>query len=635
MVTMRKGLLALLAAAQMFGAVVTVRVVERTDVDKGKAFGSAGPYEQLVTRAYFAVDPKLPANANIVDLQLAPKNEQGLVEFSADVVVLKPREPKSANGTALVDIVNRGGMTLGAFQSGDTFLMDQGYTLVHVGWQFDVPERPGLLRLYAPRVPGVRGLIRGQFIPNAPAKSFLVSDRNHVAYPVADETGARLIVRDRPEDAPREIPHSDWRFSDPTHVESSKGFEPGKIYEVIYTAADPVVEGLGEAAIRDFVSFLKYGGANNTSALGDQSKYIKRSIAYGASQSGRFLRNFLFDGFNGDEKGRKVLDGVMAHVAGAGRGSFNLRFGQASRDGHPLLNLFYPTDLFPYTDLPETDPETGLTAGLLDHLDPKFRPKIFYTNGSYEYWGRAASLIHTTPDGRGDAPMPPDTRVYYLAGTQHGAGAKPVRNNTQNMANPANYRWALRALLTDMQAWLKDGVEPPPSQYPKAGKDQLVGIGAVQFPKIPGVELPKTKLHAYRMDFSTEPPKIGKEFPTLVPQVDRDGNETTGIRLPELAAPLATYTGWNQRDSKAGRPDMISDMIGSFIPFAKTKAEREKSGDPRPSIEERYKSKQDYLDKVEEAAKALAAQRYVLETDIPKIRSEASARWDSLGACRK
>jgi hypothetical protein len=620
----------LLAVAPVWASVVTVRVLERTDAPQN--------YERIVAKVYFAVDPKLDANKNIVDLALAPKNEQGLVEFSADVVVLKPRDQKAAgNGTVLLEIPNRGNAYLAqTFQGTDSLLLKEGYTIVDVGWQFDVPRRDGLVRLYPPIATEngrpIRGLVRGQFVPDQRVTTFLVSDRNHVPYEAVDvnEAGAKLIVRDRPESAPRTIPRGEWRFTDASHVEYAKGFEPGKIYEVIYTAENPPVVGLGPVAVRDFISFMKYGGGNATAILSDQRNFIKRSIAFGVSQSGRFLRTFLYDGFNGDEKGRKVFDGVWAHVAGAGRGSFNLRFAQPSRDGHPLLNIFYPTDLFPFTDLPEHEPETGVQAGLLDKLPPPMRPKIFYTNGSYEYWGRAASLIHTTADGTQDVPVNPDTRIYFLAGTQHGAGAKEVRNNTQNIANPTDYRWALRGLLAAMQSWVKDGVEPPESRFPRVGKDQLVKASAVQFPKIPGVAFPKSSMPAYRLDFSTEPPKVGKPFPTLVAQVDRDGNETSGIRLPELAAPLATYTGWNLRDAKIGAPDQLFSMVGSYIPFARTKAEREKSKDPRLSIEERYASRDEYLKKVEEAATALVKERYLLESDVPAIRTAAGARWDGL-----
>src|SRR5207245_367499 len=250
-----------------------------------------------------------------------------------------------------------------------------------------------------------------------------------------------------------------------THLALDAGFEPGKIYELVYAAKDPALVGLGPAAIRDLISFLKYGNGNNVIPLADQRRFIQRAYAVGTSQSGRFLRTFLYYGFNADEKGKQVLDGVMAHVAGAGRGSFDIRFGQPSRDGHPFLNLFYPTDIFPFTDMEETDPETGLTDGLLVKVEQAHvTPKIFYTNSAYEYWGRAASLIHTTPDGKKDAAPAPNTRIYFLAGTQHGANAQPVRTVTQNRPNPADYRFAMRALLAAMNAWVPDGTPPPDSR---------------------------------------------------------------------------------------------------------------------------------------------------------------------------
>jgi hypothetical protein len=419
----------------------------------------------------------------------------------------------------------------------------------------------------------------------------------------------------------------------------TNGFKPGRMYEIVYRAKDPAIVGLGPAAIRDFVSFLKHGGAETP--LNDEHRYIKRAVGFGTSQSGRFLRTFLFYGFNTDEKNRQVFDGVWAHVAGAGRGSFNHRFAQPSRDAHQFMNWFYPTDIFPFTDLPETDADTGTTAGLLDRAEAAHVvPKIFYTNGSYEYWGRAASLIHTSVDGKHDAPPAPDTRIYFLAGTQHGPGARPSRQYTQNLTNPADYRWIMRALLVAMQSWLKDGIAPPPSQYPRIDRDQLVAVSAVQFPKIIGVRFPAADYHAYRLDFgpqfttdgivSFEPPKMGRPYPTLVPQLDRDGNETSGVRAPELAVPLATYTGWNLRSPKIGAPDALYDMAGSFIPFARTKAERQKTGDPRLSIEERYANRGEYLSRLGAAALELARGRYVLEADIPRIKLVAGARWDEI-----
>jgi hypothetical protein len=267
-------------------------------------------------------------------------------------------------------------------------------------------------------------------------------------------------------------------------------------------------------------------------------------------------------------------------------------------------------------------------------------PKIFYTNGSYEYWGRAASLIHISPDGKRDFGPGTDTRIYYLAGTQHGANANPVVRNTENRANPQDYRYPMRALLVAMNAWITQGTAPPESRIPRIAKDELVMPGALAFPKLPGVHIPKEPYSAYRLDFGPEfrtkgivafePPKVGKPFPILVPQVDADGNEVSGIRVPELAVPLATYTGWNLRDTQIGAADVAMDMIGSFLPFARTKAEREKAGDPRKSIAERYASRESYVGKVAAAAEPLVRERVLLDRDVAAIKGRAGARWDAL-----
>lgn len=643
-----------LLALPLAAAVTDIQIKERIDVPGGTI-----AYERLAGTVHFAVDPALPANRIVTDIDLAPHNEQGLVEFSADLEVLQPRDPAKGNGTAIVEISNRGGRGLLPMFNlatrgdayGDRYLLEQGYTLVWVGWQFDVPLNPaGLLRLYAPLAKGITGLVRADFVFDHKAFSSSLADRNHIPYPVLDpaDSSLQLTVRDHPEDARRPLPRADWQFAhnengkpipDPTAVYMAKGFEPGKIYEIVYKAKNPPIAGLGPAAVRDLTSFLKYGGVDTP--LGDS--HLKHVIGFGASQSGRFLRTFVYYGFNADEKNRKVFDGVWAHVAGAGRGSFNNRFAQPSRDGHPLLNFFYPTDIFPFTDLDETDRETGITDGLLDtSRKQKAVPKIFYTNGSYEYWGRAAALIHVSPDGKRDAPLAPDTRIYAFAGTQHGANAQPVKHDTANLANPTDYRWQMRALLMAMNQWVTDGTEPPESQYPKIGKDQLVSLAAFHFPAIPGVELPRRLHRAFAVDYgpefrskgivSIEPPKVGKAFPTLIPQVNQDGNETVGIRGPDLAVPLATYTGWNLRAAEIGSPDTIYNMVGSMIPFPRTKAEREKTGDPRLSIEERYKSKADYLEQVAAAANALVSRRLLLAVDVARIVEKAANRWDSITA---
>jgi hypothetical protein len=306
------------------------------------------------------------------------------------------------------------------------------------------------------------------------------------------------------------------------------------------------------------------------------------------------------------------------------------------------VNFFYPTDIFPFSDIEQTDPEGGLTDGLLTHnLKPQHRPKVFYTNSAYEYWGRAASLIHTAIDGKSDAALPETTRIYFVAGSQHGpSGFPPSIGIGQQRNNPMNYRWALRALLLALDRWVADGVEPPASRYPRIADGTLVAPEKLNFPKIPGVNY-STRIHAaYRADYgpkfisdgivSNQPPKIGNAFPMLAPAVDADGNETSGIRLPELQAPLATYTGWNLFNAKAGPTDEISSMAGSYIPLARNAAARKAAGDPRASIEERYPSREAYLGRVSEAALELAGDGYLLEQDIAEVLRRAAGHWDYL-----
>ncbi len=656
--------LALLPPAS-WSRVVRVEVESRRDVLAGKAFGLAGPYETLRGRVFFAVDPSQAANRIITDIDLAPRNAQGEVEFSSEFYLIKPKHTGSGNGTLLYEVSNRGrkGM-LGFFnfaegsldpQSaahfGDGFLLTRGYTLLWLGWQWDPPRQENLLHVFPAVAKGagapVRGLVRGDFVVTDRAFDHSLADRDHTAYPVADPAAPEnvLTVRDAVEGPRRVIPRSEWRFArqegggpvaDHGRVYLKSGFEPGKIYEIVYVSEDPPLVGLGSAGVRDLVSLLKYEGSADLSI---SPEAVEHTIGFGVSQSGRFLRTFLYYGFNEDEQGRRVFDGVMAHVAGGGRGSFNHRFAQASRDGHPYVNFYYPTDIFPFTDLEQTDASTGMADGILTHhLKPAFWPKIFYTNSAYEYWGRAASLTHTTIDGRRDAELAPDTRIYFFTGGQHGpASFPPAITIGQQLANPLEYRWPMRALLEAMNRWVADGKAPPPSRYPRLDQKTLVAPEKLNFPQIPGVNFSARAHKAYRADYGSEfyskgivtnePPKIGPAFPILVPAVNADGNELAGVQVPELTVPLATYTGWNLFNANHGPTDEISSMVGSFIPFARTKAEREAKKDPRPSIEERYPSRQDYLGRISDAAVALAADGYLLNEDVASLIRQADRRW--------
>ena len=636
----------LFVAAGLPAAYVRTEVAEQSDVLGGKSFGSSGPYIRIVGRVYFSVDPKLPANRIICDIDLAPRNPQGLVEFSADLYVLRPRDPKKGNGTVLFEVSNRGrkgllstfNLASGSLDPrnppdfGDEYLMNEGYTLAWLGWQFDTPPEPNLMRFYTAVAKGVRGVVRGDFVPDEKTDRIYVADRTHIPYPVADPRSLQLTVRAHRDDPRQMIPPDQWQLDpDRTHITMKAGFLPGRIYEFVYTAEDAGLAGLGPAAIRDWISHLK----------ADPESGIKRAIAIGSSQSGRFLRTFLYYGFNQNESGKRVIDGLWAHVAGAGRGSFNHRFAQPSRDARPFFNFFYPVDLFPFTNQMQTDPETGISDSLLARAEKAgVVPRIFYTNTSYEYYGRVASLSYTTIDGRRDLLSAENTRIYMIAGGQHGPGAfPPAETPTQNPSNANDYRWAMRALLAAMNRWITDDTQPPPSLMPRISDGTLVPLSSLRFPKIPGVALP-TRIHQtfrvdYGPDFRTkgivtiDPPKIGKPFPVLVPQVEADGNETSGIRLPVIQAPLGTYTGWNLRAPKIRAPDELFSFTGSYIPFARTKAERQRTGDPRLSIEERYKDRTAYMRRVEASARALAASGYVLAADVPKIVQQAGAQWDA------
>ncbi|MBM3734696.1 MAG: hypothetical protein FJW39_02830 [Acidobacteria bacterium] len=636
--------------AHAAAALVDMHVVERTDLAMGKSFSTAGPYEQIRAKAWFAVDPALPANRIITDLRYAPRNAEGRVEFSADVHVIKPRDPAKGNGTLLFEVSNRGGMGLMRLfnygsntddGAGDGLLLNQGFTLAWAAWQFDVPEGGGKLTLRVPVARGVSGHVRSQDAITTRTASLGVADRGHVPYAASntEDPAHQLYSRDYGAGPRTLVPRNRWRFTDSTNVTLEGGFLPGKIYEVVYTSQDPAVAGLGPAAIRDFVSFLKHGGGRPTTLLGDQRRFLKRAIAFGSSQSGRFLRTYLYQGFNGDEHGRIVFDGMMPHIAGAARGRFTHRFAQPSRGGTQLHS-----DLFPFRDLGDTDPRTGEYDALLRIASgTNTVPKIMYTNTSNEYWRSSSSLIHTSLDGSADAQLPPTTRIYLLSGCQHGAGSWPPAPNRDLVfrGNTNDYRPILRALILALNSWVASGKEPPPSRYPSVEAGQLSAPDRMAFPKIPGVSLPARIWQARRLDYgpdytslgiiALEPPKItGEPYGARLPSVDADGNETSGVRNPVVAVPMGTHLGWNLIARAAGPETEIANLTGGYIPFARTRRERERAGDSRLSIEERYRSREDYLARLTAYAQELVAGGYLLEQDVARIQQRGAAEWDHM-----
>jgi Alpha/beta hydrolase domain len=650
--------------ASLDAKVVRVEVTSRSDVLNGQAFGSAGAYERLVGRVYFSVAVANPHNRRIVDLDKAVNLKDGEVGFSSDFVAVRPKDATKGNGSLLLEVPNRGrariiGLVDGgkfdlATDAGDGWLLRNGYTIVSLGWQWDATGLDAL-RFYAPiaRENGktITGLLRGDLMPSKamdeiPLGHLIIGEIGGSEYPVAapDDPRNVLTVRES-RNAPRTvIPRSEWKFAhtvegkltpNDRYIHLNGSFQPGRIYEYVYVVADPVVAGLGFAAVRDFASYAKHAADTITPSA--------RVYGEGISQNGRFLRDFLYQGFNADEEGKIALDGVLAHVAGAGRGSFNYRFAQPSRDAQPTSSVFFPTDIFPFTDQPETDPLTQEKGGLLDRAAAeKVVPKIFLSNTSYEYWGRAAALIHITADGKRDASISPDVRIYHFTGLQHFSGPLPPAKGKgdlfgQQPQSPLPIRYFWRAMITNMDAWVRNGTPPPESSYPKIADGTLVPLDEYAFPAILGVNKPHEANEAWHLDFGAnwrdgilnlQPPKVGQQFPVMVPQVDADGNERDGVRLLEIIVPLATYASWNLRDASIGAPDQRVSFEASYLPFPKTVAERQKTGDPRKSIAERYANREDYLARCGRALDELVKQRRILAEDRPAHLHRAEQEWD-------
>jgi len=517
--------------------------------------------------------------------------------------------------------------------------MNQGYTLLWMGWQWDVPE--GQMRMDMPIATDhgktITGLVRGNFIPNDNSPTQPLADRNHLAYAVADPDSPDnfMTVRNRPTDPPQRIARSKWHFVGDSGVAVDGGFELGRIYDVVYLARDPRVAGTGLAGTRDMIGFLKYDRTDANPVPG-----IRFAYGWGVSQSGRLLRHFLYEGFNEDEQNRKVFDGVIDEVGGAGRGSFNHRLAQASRDAEEFFNIFYPADMFPFTDGPETDPETGKTDSVMARAEARHvAPKVIHIFSNSEYFNRAGSLIHTDPAGTRDIEPPPDSRIYFVSSGPHGAGPfPPVQpKGAAALNNPADRSPIVRALLKDLDGWVVDGTPAPPSRIPHIVDGTLVATEKAGWPEIPGVHFPVPYLKTYRLDFGpdwdkgivgNEPPKIGKPFVGLVPAVDQNGNSRAGIRLPAIEVPVGTYGGWNFRSPSIGSADQLFGEIGSFHPFARTKAERIASGDSRLSIQERYASREEYLSKAAVVARQMVQDRFLLPRDLSDPVNQAAALYD-------
>jgi hypothetical protein len=644
-------------------AVTGLEISTREIVLGGAAFGAAGAYEKVAGIIRFAVDPEHPLHRSITDLSLAPRRGDGTVESWADFYLLRPVDPARGNRRLLLDVPNRGRkVALGMFNSavrvpdpttpadfGNGFLMRHGYTVAWVGWQPDVPRVDGLMALGAPAARGIVGPVRCEFQPNTATDTLPLADRYHLPQPTVDlgDPDAHLTVSEHTGAPAVALPRQAWRFArrdgatvvhDPRYLHIPGGFQPGRIYELVYRSQDPSIVGLGLLAVRDTGAFLRFASDGGNPCAGT----IERAYVFGVSQSGRFLRHLLYLGLTEDERGRDVFDAVIPHVAGARRGEFNLRFGQ------PSLNATHTVgSQFPFTDAEQVDPVTGARDALLGRLAQRGRvPKIVTTNTAAEYWRGDASLVHTDVEGTADVEAPPQVRIYLFAGSQHTPGALPPPDADPNTGargrhvfDVVDYAPLLRAVLVNLDRWVSEGLEPPPSAVPRLSDGTAVAGEslAARFRAIPGVQFPERLERPVRLDFGPEaargitselPPKVGAAFRTFVPAVDADGNDAAGIRPPELLAPLATFTGWNPRHPDQGAPGDLMSMMGSTLAFARTRAERERRGDPRPSIEERYPSRAAYLERVREVAGALASARHVLAEDVDAIVERAGRLYD-------
>lgn len=598
----------------------------------GREFGAVGRYERITARATIALDPADPRNAVIADIGLAPRNAAGRVEAVADVVILRPADRARGNGTLLLEVPNRGRkLALPLFNDapvdelsgdpGNGHLYAQGYTLVWVGWQGDLVTRPGELGITLPRLAGVTGEMREEVV---------FDDRTNPAemplyWPAADQATARLTVRegwDAPRQSPADLSH---RFLDPQRLQITRpaGFGPSAFYELVYTARDPAILGMGFAAVRDVAEFLRHDASPANPLAGR----IRSAVGFGVSQSGRFLRDFLYLGFNEDTAGRPVFDGLMPHVAGSRRIFMNQRFARPDKAPRHLQDPAWPADAFPFTYGDTRNPFTSAVDGLLRRCAAsRTCPRVMQTDTEYEWWGARASLLVTDPADGHHLDLPPGVRAYMVTGAPHfampGAQIRPLAICAMPL-NPTHAGPPMRALLAALRGWVADGTEPPSSRTPSRAAGTLV-LPALAVPAIPG--LPFTGLHvpAAQSDHGVLPPREIGRFPVFAPLADRDGMALAGIRQPGLAAPLASWTAWNPRPAGFGA-GLLCPLQGGVLPFAATAAERQASGDPRLSLAERWPNPAARVAAVREAALRLQAERLLLAEDVAAAVAAAEA----------
>ena len=592
---------------------------------EGRHFGAAGQYELLRGIVTGAIDPDDPRHRNIVNLDRAARNDTGHVEYRATVEIYRPVDMTRWNRGIYHTASNRG-------RSGaaEVALLERGFAFVQVGWQGDLTSSESNIVAYLPTATQADG----SPIVGPALEEFIFDDtervsRRRLTYPVASlgSRGGMISIRTS-QNARRQTPEDlDWVFVSPTEVEITRpaGFDGGAIYEFIYEAKDPIVMGLGFAAMRDAISFLRYedtdtaGHANPLATPG----LPRTAISLGVSQSGRMLRDFLYQGFNEDVAARIVFDGMHPNIAGSRKSFTNYQFSQPGRWQKQHEDHNYPGDQFPFTYATLTDPISGRTDGLLERCRVSDTcPKIIHSDGEAELWQARASLVVT--DSRGQHIEQPDNvRVYLIAGVRHGGGpgvhaATPTQGICQNLNNPLALSQTRAALSIALQEWVAQDIEPPASRFPTVANGGLVTATRVGFPDIPGVTYSGSYNPLSLADHRSMPPMQGAPYTVLVAQTDTDGNMTGGVRHPNLAAPIGTHTGWNLRRQGFAAGQQCGGA-GSYIPFAATRSARESAGDPRASIEERYPNHAAYVRAISDAADALVRDRLLLQSDADEI----------------
>jgi hypothetical protein len=625
------------------------------------SFGDTGSYQRLVGKVSFAIDPEEKELPFVADLDLAPRNAEGLVEFAADLDIIAPADSSKGNGAILFEFSNRGNR--GAFRyndgggrdpsvpgySANGFLMRRGYTVVWCGWQGDLVPNGNNLVAYLPeaRENGgpVRGRVRQEFISESigdPILSLPVSGAENIeSYPVISKDTATLTMRHYEPDARQPVPASEWDLAKasgsngsfqltPSNVDLyvKGGFKPGWIYELIYDTEGSRVMNLGMMGVREVISFLKYGTADNDGTPNPLAGAIDRAIMYGSSLSARVVREFIYEGWNRDSEGRKVFDGAQTHT-GSGRLFMNHRFAQVGRFPRQHEEHSWASERYPFSYLPIPDPFTEKNEGLFRHPDTD--PLYMHSHTSGEYWNRHGSLGHTDLRTGESIEIPDTVRMYFVTGTPH--LTPPLNPNFIGANVPSNNSPApvLRACLDLLDEWITKGTPPPANLLPKQEDGTLVRPQDVieKWPKIPNAKGPggysKLPYYDYGPDFdhgllTTLPPlaKGGQEYPIQVAAIDEDGNELSGLRYPDIEVPIGTWTGWNPRRAGFAEGELFR-IAGSFLPFARTRVEREANGDPRASIEERYGTHETYVIRVKTVADGLVRRRLLLTEDAERF----------------